>query len=192
MSQVSILPEPGSRSKRFCGIRPTTFILSPGLSIVAAGVGGSLALKGTHGYATLYISSTGYRADQIQQCWHSGPTSLSLSVPLLRPHNQFHISSYEYHRVCLANERLQQASQYILSTTGRHIEYNVYCGAHFLTVFVYIFNIETCASFYYQQTEKGTQAANATCYAVVCALDFHQNPQDLGEKCFLKMPAASL
>ena len=71
MLGVSTVPEPGSRSKRFCGIRPTTFILSPGL----AGAGGSLAAKRTHGYATIYISSTGYLADQIQRCWHSSPTS---------------------------------------------------------------------------------------------------------------------
>lgn len=50
-SQIPMAPEPGPPSNRFSGLRPTTFILSAALAVVAmlavlaAGVGGSLAAK---------------------------------------------------------------------------------------------------------------------------------------------------
>ena len=53
--------EPGPRSKRICGIRPMTCILSAALTavavlaVVAAVVGGSLAAKRGHWYVAVYV-----------------------------------------------------------------------------------------------------------------------------------------
>ncbi|CAF9905287.1 MAG: hypothetical protein ALECFALPRED_000207 [Alectoria fallacina] len=80
-----------------------------------------------------------------------------------------------------------------VSTIGTHTEFDIYCdsdlgGSDFLGVFIYFFEdcIETYTSFNYYQTNNGTQTADAACYGVAFALDFHKNPQDLSGNCFLK------
>ena len=60
-SQIQLASEPGMPSKRVCSLRPITFVLSAALAIVAvlavvaAAVGGSLAAKRDHWYATRSI-----------------------------------------------------------------------------------------------------------------------------------------
>lgn len=61
-------------------------------------------------------------------------------------------------------------------------------GVDFLGGLVYFLEDldEACASFNVYQTNNGTQTANANCFGVAFAVDFHETPQDLGRKCFLK------
>ena len=60
-SQTPMPSQPGPSSKRFCGLRLSTVVLSVALAVVtvlavvAAAVGGSLAAKRGSGYVTIFI-----------------------------------------------------------------------------------------------------------------------------------------